>query len=139
MKFVVDANVWVGAMSRDEPTHQKCLLFLMNAEFAGAEFIAPVVSPIEVVATFARKTNCDELAAKIVSWMRSYCTLWRVMLCNDIDYVSRVASQCRLRGADAVYVATALESSATLVTYDREILERASSLISVATPEDVFS
>jgi predicted nucleic acid-binding protein len=45
-----------------------------------------------------------------------------------------IAAHCALRGADAIYVATARATHSTLVTLDEEILERASRLVSVTDP-----
>jgi predicted nucleic acid-binding protein len=44
------------------------------------------------------------------------------------------ASVGLLRGADAVYVATASQLGATLVTLDREMIERAGRYVEVRTP-----
>ena len=47
---------------------------------------------------------------------------------------ARLAALLRLRGADAVYVALATELAMTLVTWDREQLERAANAARVRTP-----
>lgn len=43
---------------------------------------------------------------------------------------------CRLRGADAVYVAVAQEYGATLIIWDQELLMRGAAAITVVTPAD---
>lgn len=43
---------------------------------------------------------------------------------------------CRLRGADAVYVAVAQEYGATLIIWDQELLTRGAAAITVVTPAD---
>ena len=47
-----------------------------------------------------------------------------------------LASDLRLRAADAVYAATALAAGCALMTLDIELVARAGSMISVLTPAD---
>jgi len=49
-----------------------------------------------------------------------------------------IAAACALRGADAVYVATARRMDATLLTLDRELRERAEPMAKVRTPGEWF-
>ena len=49
---------------------------------------------------------------------------------------AQVAATCALRGADAVYVATARHANAILITLDVEVRERASGVIAVRTPDE---
>jgi predicted nucleic acid-binding protein len=49
-----------------------------------------------------------------------------------------LAATARLRGADAVYAAVAQRYDTTLVTLDREQLERLPSLVKTARPDDVL-
>lgn len=52
---------------------------------------------------------------------------------------ANIAALWALRGADAVYVATARDAGATLITLDREILERAVSVVPIQTPAQWMS
>ena len=49
---------------------------------------------------------------------------------------SQIAAMYRLRGADAIYVAIAQEFGTTLITWDREMLTRGLSAVSIMTPTD---
>ncbi len=49
---------------------------------------------------------------------------------------AEVAAICELRGADAVYVATARHAGATLLTLDAEVRDRAFGVIAVRTPAE---
>ncbi len=49
---------------------------------------------------------------------------------------AEVASTCALRGADAIYVATAREAGATLITLDKEVRARAEGTIAVRTAKE---
>ena len=45
-----------------------------------------------------------------------------------------IAGRAALRGADAIYAATALRNGTTLVTLDQELLTRAAGIIDCVTP-----
>jgi predicted nucleic acid-binding protein len=47
-----------------------------------------------------------------------------------------LASDLRLRAADAVYAATALATGSPLVTLDRELADRCAGVVSVCTPAE---
>jgi predicted nucleic acid-binding protein len=57
----------------------------------------------------------------------------------DLDFLlaqqaALIARTQRLRGADAVYVAVAQVANATLITWDTEMLQRASAVVATLTP-----
>ena len=47
-----------------------------------------------------------------------------------------IGTAYRLRGADAVYIALAVEFGATVITWDAEMLTRGAGAVSVLTPSD---
>ena len=49
---------------------------------------------------------------------------------------AQIAISCRLRGADAVYVALAQELGTSLITWDNEILMRTTAVVTAMTPTD---
>jgi predicted nucleic acid-binding protein len=55
---------------------------------------------------------------------------------NDVlaDRAASLAARCKLRGADAVYVALAEALDQPLITLDQEILDRSSGVIETSTP-----
>lgn len=52
---------------------------------------------------------------------------------------ARLAAEHRLRGADSVYAAVARQYGATLVTLDRQQLERLSPALPVLTPAEALA
>lgn len=45
-----------------------------------------------------------------------------------------LAAELRLRGADAIYVAVAVREGLPLITWDRQVLGRAGTVVSVLSP-----
>ena len=58
------------------------------------------------------------------------------MTLDRADEAAEIAISYRLRGADAVYAAVALEFGTTLVTWDGEMLQRAPAAVPTMTPTD---
>ena len=54
------------------------------------------------------------------------------------DVAARLAAASRLRGADAVYAAVAQQYGTTLITLDRQQLERLPPVVRTARPADVL-
>jgi predicted nucleic acid-binding protein len=52
------------------------------------------------------------------------------------DKAWAIAVRCRLRGADAVYVALASQLRTPLISLDREVLDRARKVVRMYTPDD---
>jgi predicted nucleic acid-binding protein len=51
------------------------------------------------------------------------------------DRAAALAASCKLRGADAVFVALAEALDQPLITLDREILERSSRIVEAEAPD----
>lgn len=47
---------------------------------------------------------------------------------------ARAAARCRIRAGDALYVALAQELAVPLITWDRQLLDRAGVIVDVQTP-----
>ncbi len=54
---------------------------------------------------------------------------------NFVDAAATIAADLRLRAGDAIYVALAQQLNIPLVSWDKEQLQKASSLIPVYTPD----
>jgi predicted nucleic acid-binding protein len=95
----------------------------------------PGLFVIEVCATIARRTRDAALAERMG---RLAISLPGLQL-HELDHslaarASLLAAQCALRGADAVCVATAQQAAATLLTLDRELIERGAAAAEVLSP-----
>ncbi len=92
---------------------------------------------IEVCATIARRTRDRSLAMAVGESTVAPPYLTLVPLDHALAAeAAEIAASCALRGADAVYVATARRGSATLLTLDAEVRERACGVIAVRTPAE---
>ncbi|MGH8551466.1 MAG: type II toxin-antitoxin system VapC family toxin [Methylococcales bacterium] len=135
--LTVDASIWVAAEDESEPFHTDCREFLLRAMKAGAIFHQPFLSVIEVSAAIARKTRDAGLGMR--SGQKMLATFGLVLHPlgrNASRDAARLATQLFLRGADAVYVATAEHTDSILVTLDVELKNRAAAVLPIHTPAE---
>lgn len=133
--ITIDASVLVAAASASDPARSEAAAFLAAAVRGADPIHQPTLSLVEVVAAIARRTGDEGLAQEAGSAL----VVMPGVLVQPLDLdasaeAAALAAHLGLRGADAVYVATALRHGTTLVTLDDEMLHRASIVIDVTTP-----
>ena len=126
MKLTFDANIWVGAYDPKDLQHAVCLDVLETVSSnSGITMVSPLLMEVEVLGSIARKTHNAETINKVWEGMRSLSRQEWLPLDEQLTAeASRCATLFCLRGADAVYVATAMLNEATLLTYDEDIIKR---------------
>ena len=138
--YTVDASVFGNATAGDEAGHQASATFLSEAEARRLPLALPSLLLCELAGLIARRFDDPELATRSIDRLIRLRNVKLVELDSKrACEAARIASEHRLRGADAVYVAVAREHGATLVTHDREQLERATAWVEVASPEALLA
>lgn len=132
--MVVDASVWVSALYLPDANNAASRHWLEEAASIGAS-VVPILALAEVAGAIARRTGSAERGAMAARRIEAMPGL-RVI---ELDAVlgrsaADLAARLRLRGADAVYVATALSLSIPLVTWDDELLARAAAVVEARQP-----
>jgi predicted nucleic acid-binding protein len=136
-RCAIDANVFVSATVRQESHHADSLAFLRQIHTGRIRAISPTLVITETVAAISRPTGDALLASQGRSIIETLPGIHLTPLDLRIAGVAAdVASAHRLRGADAVYLAVAHENGATLVTWDKELLERGPAVVPTMTPAD---
>ena len=135
MKLTIDASVWVSAFVAADVNHAPSDQVLETCLALRARVIVPEIVLLEVAAGVARILQHDgqgQVAAKKVERFPSikFLPLHTALLNKSII----LATRHFLRAADALYVAAARESKATLITLDDEMLQRGAAAATVLTP-----
>jgi predicted nucleic acid-binding protein len=135
VSVTLDASVWLAALTASEREHARCSALIASLLAEQVQLHQPGLFVVEVCATIARRTRNREQALAAANVVLTTPGL----VPYPLDHVlaaeaSEVAATCALRGADAVYVATARRAGTTLLTLDREIRERAAGVVTVRTP-----
>ena len=133
----LDASVWLAAISAGEREHARCSALIESLVEQRVPLHQPGLFVIEVCATIARRTRDRTLAmaAGEATLAAPYLMLYPLDHALALE-AAEVAATCALRGADAVYVATARHAGATLLTLDAEVRDRAGGVVAVRTPEE---
>jgi predicted nucleic acid-binding protein len=132
---VLDASVWVSALVAGEAHHAASRAWLRRQEAAGSAVVAPALLVPEVAAAISRGSGRAALGRRAVAALLRYAPLRLVPLDPELaQEAGRLAADCALRGADAVYVAVAQRLAIPLVTWDREQLDRGSAAAEVLAP-----
>ena len=133
--MVIDASVWVAAFLAHDVHHSDAAVLLHRLIEEGVTVTTPLLALSEVAGAIARQTDDAELAEKITTFLHAQHWIQFVPLTSDLAIeAAAAAAQQRLRGADAVYVALAVQRTLTLVTLDREMLERTKKIVTSVTP-----
>ena len=133
---VTDASVWVSRFLNDDAFHAASLRWLTEMIADERAVVAPASMLAEVAGAIARRTGKTQMGYEVVQRIRRVPSLQLVAIDPDLgNYAAEIASSYRLRGADAIYVAVAHRLQLPLVSWDREQLERAASLIRTSSPE----
>lgn len=132
---VVDASVWVSRLVDADVHHARCQTWLEDQASEGGLLVAPVLVLGEVAGAISRRTNQPGLAHRAVKVLTALPGLRLVSVDPSLaGLAARLAGDHALRGADAVYIATASQLGLPLVTLDGEQLQRAQSIVSTSSP-----
>jgi predicted nucleic acid-binding protein len=132
---VVDASVWVSRLVPSDVHHAASRRWLEEQAAGGDLVISPTLLLAEVAGAMSRRTGHAELAHQAVQALLRLAELRLVPLDSGHGRLAApLAAQIGLRGADAVYVATAHHLNVPLVTWDREQQLRADRLVAVRSP-----
>lgn len=135
MSVTIDASVFVAAARDEELHHEASLEFLERVQGDELPVYSPALVLPECAAAIARPTGNLELAERLVELVRAFPGIELVPLTPLLaGHAARMAMQYRLRGADAIYAATADLFGATLVAWDGEMLTRSAGSTPAMTP-----
>ena len=137
MNTTIDASVLVAAGTTDDPAGAEAAAFLAAALAAGLPAHQPTLTLVEVAAAIARRTGDADLAMEASRALLGIPGL--VLHALDLDLsaeAAALAGRLQLRGADAIYAATALRHEATLVTLDDELRTRSRPVVDAVSPAE---
>lgn len=129
---VVDASVWVSRFLPEDLHHAVSRDWLRERLATGGLVVGPMLLLPELSGAIARQTGRPDLAQLAIEQV----TRLKGVRIVPIDrWLGRLAAEMAgdlgLRGADAVYVATAHRLNLPLVTWDIEQQKRAAGVVRV--------
>ena len=138
--YTIDASVHVSAVNPAEADSATSQAFLALVRQQRLPLFCPTLLLVEVAAAVARAFDDADRAVALAAALRGLPNQTLVPLDEALaDRAAALAATARLRGADAVYAAVAQQYGTTLITLDRQQLDRLPPLVSTALPADVLS
>jgi predicted nucleic acid-binding protein len=138
--LTIDASVFVSAARPSEMGHAESTAFLAWVRKTRARLFLPTLVMAEVAAALSRTRSDPGLAQQYALAVGQLPNTVMVALDEGLARQSAaIGAQHRLRGADAVYLASAALFAAELVTPDREQLERGNAIVQTLTPADFLA
>jgi predicted nucleic acid-binding protein len=135
-RYTIDASVFVNAFNPHEKGHAASLQLLADLQQGSDPIIVPTLCLPEIASAVSRASGDAAGALQYVSATMALPHLTLVTLTTAMArQAAELAVQHRLRGADAVYLATARRYGTTLVSRDDEQLARGSAVTACRTPE----
>lgn len=133
---VVDASLLTSWFLMQDVNYTKSDVWFSHYLAADGIVSIPEFALVELSASIVRQTQQPSLAKSIaVSLYRrpfQVRSLDRGLVATSID----IAADLRLKAGDAIYVALAHQLGIPLVSWDKEQLQRASTLIETYTPDN---
>ena len=122
----LDSSVWVAALDVADYFHRQSSNLLEVLAQQGAHLHGPSFVLVEAACAMGRKAGDSAVAEEAHLRLRSFPALvLHPVDTQCLQTAYQLGARHFLRGADALYVATAALYDAPLVTWDRELVERA--------------
>jgi predicted nucleic acid-binding protein len=133
--IVIDASVWIGALLPIDVNHQSSNRWVNNHISKNIPHYLPTLGLAEVAGSIARRNNSSSEGINALNYIIGLNSIRLIDVDRSLgELAARLASNLRLKGADSVYVAVALQLNIPLLTWDKELLNRANAVIPVQTP-----
>ena len=133
--FTIDASIHLNAVNPTEEGSAESQAFLQQLRDQSCPTFSPTLLLVEVATAVARARNDANRGIAIARAIRGIPSQVWVPLDDALaDDAAQLGAYHHLRGADAVYAAVAQRHGTTLITLDRQQLERLSSAMTVLTP-----
>jgi predicted nucleic acid-binding protein len=132
---VVDASVWSALFIPDDAGHEASRRWITEAEELEEPIASPVILLAEVASALGRSLDEEDLAREAVAFLRTNPLVELFHVTESLAArAAEIASEQKLRGCDAIYVALAKHLQMELVTLDRQQLERGAGVITTRKP-----
>jgi len=132
---VMDASLYVALVNEREDAHTSSWAWFEQAQAVREPILAPAIVLAEVAAALSRGLGDPVLARRVVDQLRDSGVVELIPVTLPLAVrAAAIAADYRLRGCDAVYVALAAQRGDSLITLDRQQLERGAAIVAVREP-----
>jgi predicted nucleic acid-binding protein len=127
--LTVDASVWVAVLDGSDTFHEESRAFLAAVTVEGSRPVIPAFAVAEIACALARKLRSPVAARRLAQQILQVSEARRVPVDTALIAAAlRLGTDTFLRGADALYAATAQVTGSTLVSWDQELIRQAGAI-----------
>jgi predicted nucleic acid-binding protein len=138
--LTIDSSVFVSAARSSEVGHAESTAFMTWVRNTRPRLFLSTLVMAEVAAALSRTGSDSGLSQQYAIAVSQLPNTVMVALDEGLARQSAaLGAQHRLRGADAVHLASAALFAAELVTLDREQIERGAGIVQTFTPADFLA
>jgi predicted nucleic acid-binding protein len=124
--LTLDANVWIAAFDPEDRFHVPSTVFLSTVTSRHLTLNGPAFVLVESACALARRAGSATVGMTALNQLRAHPLLTLQPLDQALlGAAAQLGLQHLLRGADALYAATAQLSRSQLVSWDNELIQRA--------------
>jgi predicted nucleic acid-binding protein len=132
---VIDASVYISLINAGEEQHASSWAWYEIVQARQEPLVAPVILLAEIAAALNSGVGDSALAQRVVDQLKRSEMIELVPVTSALaEQAAAIAADHRIRGCDAIYVAVASRLGDSLVTLDRQQLERAAAVVTVRQP-----
>lgn len=133
---VVDASVMVSWLVPLDANHEASRGWIGRYRAKGGLLVAPTLLVIEAASAIARPIRQPDVAKAAIQRLSAVRTLRLVTVGPNLARAAvNVAAELQLRAGDTIYVALAQILQLPLVSWDKEQLSRAATIIKTYSPD----
>ncbi len=128
---VVDSNVFIASLIEDDKFYMVSIDFIEKMNIEELTFHISMIIPIEVSCAIARRIGANEAKESeeiIHNWIKEKKIIAYELNEKRMNESQNYGTKYKLKGMDAIIVQLALELNLPLITFDNEIIERASDI-----------
>jgi predicted nucleic acid-binding protein len=130
--IVVDASIWVARLVPQDAFCAVSSRWMAVQRTKNIRLISPALLLPEVAGAVGQRTGDHDLASQAVEMLQHIPGVHLVEMDQSlVTTAAELASQLGLRGADAIYVATAVTLALPLCTLDEDQARRAARQVAV--------
>ena len=123
--LVLDANLWIAAFDPSDVFHGDSVAVLAEAARLGLPLAGPSFVVLESTCALARRVSDPRFAQAAGAQMAAHPALRLEPLSEELlAEAERLGIERRLRGSDALYLATAARLGCPLLSWDEELIAR---------------
>ncbi len=124
--LVLDANIWISAFDATDRFNEDSVALLHAAAQRGLLLAGPAFVVLESACALRRRVGNSPAAHLAATKIAQHPALQLEAMTGDLlAEAQRLGIDCGLRGADALYAATAARLRCPLLTWDNELIHRA--------------